>query len=45
MEPVKQKPLLPIVEFPVIPQNREQAAVMPAERLVLLSVNIVSKSV
>ena len=45
MEPVKQKPLLPIVEFPVISQNREQAAVMPAERLVLLPVYIISESV
>jgi len=45
VEPVKQEPLLPVVEFPVVSQDREQAAVMPAERLVLLPVNIIPESV
>lgn len=45
MKTIKKKSLLAVIELPVISQNGEESAVMAAKCLILLNMDIISKTV
>lgn len=45
MEAIEQESLLPVIEFAVVPKYRIQAAVMPAESLVLFDMDVIAESI
>lgn len=45
MEPVKKKPLLPVIKFPVVTKDCIQSGIQPVVGLITIQDNVISEAI